>query len=125
MKNVIESVLVIAYNPTYCKYFINNGEQHLCNYDKLRELLMGITPTLALQIEYFIERKLSFFISVNELNIQEVGIDLVVVIDQMKKDKFCLNSKNINEYLKNIEKDSHLPKYQKVADLTVRRFFKH
>ena len=110
-KNAVESILVVSYSPMYCKYFINNGEQHLCSYDKIRKLLSEVVPTLALQIEYFIDRKLSFFITVNELKVQQVDIDLNKVIEQMKKDKFELNSKNLNEFL-NQRKEETGPRYQ-------------
>jgi len=125
MKNTIESILIISYNPTFCKYYINNGEQHLCSYDNIRKLLMGITPTLVLQIEYFLERKLSFFISINDLKIQEVSTDLDKVIQQMKKDKFELNFKNIQDFMKNIEDDKHLPNYQSQAESVTNRYFRN
>lgn len=121
-KNVIETILVISYNPLYCKYFINNGEQHLCSYEKLRDLLMQLTPTLCVQIEYFLERKLSFFISVNELKIQEVTIDLETVIQKMKEDTFKLSSINIQKYLNEVKKDAI--KYQENNNSIINMFFK-
>lgn len=111
-KNAVESILVVAHTQDYCKYFINNGEQHLCSYDKIRQLLMEVVPNLALQIEYFLERKLSFFITVPELKIQQVTIDLQTVIEQMKKDKFELNTKNLYKFMNSEKVNENAPKYQ-------------
>lgn len=121
-KNAVESILVLSHSSIYCKYVINNGEQQLCSYEKIRNLLMEIVPTLALNIEYFLERKLSFFIVVNELTIKEVTLDLEFAIEKLKKDKNELNFKTLNAYLSSEKNSEMAPRYQKQIINLQRKF---
>lgn len=121
-KNAVESILVLSHSSIYCKYVINNGEQQLCSYEKIRNLLMEIVPTLALNIEYFLERKLSFFIVVNELTIKEVALDLEFAIEKLKKDKNELNFKTLNAYLSSEKNSEMAPRYQKQIINLQRKF---
>lgn len=95
-KNIVEYVLVIAQSPQFCIYYINNGTQRFSTYENIRKLITELNPLLALKIEYFLERHLSFLVKVQELEVIEIKQDTEKAEQQLRE----LVKSKINNNLK-------------------------
>ena len=120
MKNAVESILIVCFNPHYCKYYINNGGQKMLTYEKMIALLMTIVPELALDINYYIDRKLSFFIDVNDKKIQEVSVDREFSEENLRKEALSITKKDLQSVAQ--KKDSI--KFQSSNNTIINRFFR-
>jgi len=100
--NSIDTIEVIPFSTRTCKYYINGGERHLCNYDKLRKMLFDSSPTLVYDIIYYLDRKMSFLLDVKNKKIYEIKPDEAIVEAQMREEVFYLKNPVVE-----IEVDKH------------------
>lgn len=112
-KNSIKSVLIIPYSPITCRYYLNSSnDAHATTYEKVSEMLSSLAPWSAQQVFHLMERKLSFYIDLEQKTLQEVRPDEQQVIDQNRQEKLEMNQSNINKFLKeNKNKVDNIPKY--------------
>ena len=88
--NSIDTIEVVPFSVTSCKYYINGGERHLCNYETLRKMLFDACPTLVYNIIYYLDRKMSFILDVKEKKIYEIRIDEVLFEKQLRDELLSL-----------------------------------
>jgi len=92
---IVKSVLVIPYSKLICLYYINEGDRHATTYDKVVSILMDLAPTLVYKVNEKMERRLPFFIDVQEKTLNEVESDHEIInvkntqmeLAEMKKKK--------------------------------------
>lgn len=120
MKTTVRTILVLPYSPTLWAYYINEGERHILNAEKLTKTINPFVPELALEIYKKMQRLEPFLLNIEEKSIIAIGPDPLEEKNLKKIDRKPLLTKSLE---KPILKNSILG--QKEKEVLISKFFRN
>jgi len=101
MENIYSIICIPHGIDTYI-YYINNGERHLCNKEKMKKIVKESCPDINNQIYYFFDRNMSFLLNVQDKSIKEI----IPTVDENSIREKILKSPDFSSYKKDSNTES-------------------